>query len=172
MGSMGSPRYIETLEAVDAIRERCCQRQLTPEQFTAEVTDVFYDYLVDEDPRDDVVGLVDYCVQIAREVCELTLFADRVLPHRLDHQLRWILDQQGDAETLGQVVRRLRVRLEQNSRAVKQGLINLGYRVSDTQTPIVPVVIGDQDRTFRFWKELFDCGLFTNPVTQPAVMAG
>ena len=125
MGSMGSPRYIETLEAVDAIRERCCQRQLTPEQFTAEVTDVFYDYLVDEDPRDDVVGLVDYCVQIAREVCELTLFADRVLPHRLDHQLRWILDQQGDAETLGQVVRRLRVRLEQNDELAKIDLVEL-----------------------------------------------
>ena len=31
------------------------------------------------------------------------------------------------------------------------------------------VVIGDQDRMFVVWKALFDAGLFTNPVTSPAV---
>ena len=82
MSRMGSPRYTETIDAVDAIRERCRNAELTPDQFASQLTDVFYDYLIDEDPRDDIVGLVDYCVQAASEVCELTLFADRVLPQR------------------------------------------------------------------------------------------
>ena len=100
MFSMGSPRYVETIEAVDAICELCRENSLTPDQFTTQVTDVFYDYLIDEDPRDDIVGLVDYCVQAATEMCQLTLFADRVLPQRLDNQLHWILEQQADGHNL------------------------------------------------------------------------
>ena len=36
----------------------------------------------------------------------------------------------------------------------------------------VPVLVGDQDRMLRLWRTLFDCGLFTNAVTQPAVAPG
>ena len=39
----------------------------------------------------------------------------------------------------------------------------------ETKTPIVPVVVGDLMRTFLFWRELFDAGVFTNPVVPPAV---
>jgi 8-amino-7-oxononanoate synthase len=31
------------------------------------------------------------------------------------------------------------------------------------------VLIGQVEETFKFWKELFDHGVFTNPVMPPAV---
>ncbi|MFT7473348.1 MAG: hypothetical protein ACI81L_000263 [Verrucomicrobiales bacterium] len=123
--SMGSPRYVETIEAVEAIRDRCRTDAMTPDQFASQVTDVFYDYLIDEDPRDDVVGLVDYCVQVATEVCEISLFADRVLPQRLDNQLRWILEQQGDGHNLAHLIRVLRARLTEGDELAKIELVEL-----------------------------------------------
>ncbi|MGI9604972.1 MAG: hypothetical protein ACR2P0_02415 [Acidimicrobiales bacterium] len=122
---MGSPQFTETIAAIDAIGNRCRNSELSPDEFTTELTDVFYGYLADEDPRDDVVGLLDYCVQVAREVCELSLFADRVLPHRLDNQLRWILDQQVDGQSLGNIVRTLRARLIENDELAKFELVDL-----------------------------------------------
>ena len=53
---------------------------------------------------------------------------------------------------------------------VRQGLRQHGFVVGGTKdSPIVPVVIGDQERMLRMWRMLFECGLFTNAVTQPAV---
>jgi len=142
---MGSPRYSETIEAVEAIRDRCRNAELTPDQFTSQVTDAFYDYLIDEDPRDDIVGLVDYCVQIASEVCELSLFADRVLPQRLDNQLRWILEQQGDGQNLGQLLRVLRARLAENDELAKIELVELCQNGYETHQAMFSAVDSERD---------------------------
>lgn len=123
--TMGSPHYVATMDAVERIGERCRRDELSPDEFTNEVTDVFYEYLANEDPRDDVVGLVDFCVDVARDVCELTVHADRVLPLRLSHQLRWILDQQGDGQSLENTVRQLRARLEEGDEIAKLELVDL-----------------------------------------------
>ena len=142
---MGSPRYSETIEAVEAIRDRCRNAELTPDQFTSQVTDAFYDYLIDEDPRDDVVGLVDYFVQIASEVCELSLFADRVLPQRLDNQLRWILEQQGDGQNLSQLLRVLRARLAENDELAKIELVELCQNGYETHQSMFSAVDSERD---------------------------
>ncbi len=52
---------------------------------------------------------------------------------------------------------------------MRVGLRQLGFRVGDTQTPIVPVIIGDDMRTFLTWKALYEAGVYTNPVVSPAV---
>jgi len=62
-----------------------------------------------------------------------------------------------------------RVRLWEATRRMQQGLRDLGYDLATTETPIIPVLIGEVEETFIFWKELFDAGVFTNPVTPPAV---
>jgi 8-amino-7-oxononanoate synthase len=62
-----------------------------------------------------------------------------------------------------------RVQLWNNTRRMQDGLKNLGYDIGGSETPIVPVVIGELERMMVFWKELFDAGIFTNPVTPPAV---
>ena len=60
-------------------------------------------------------------------------------------------------------------RVNQIGERMRVGLRQLGFRVGDTQTPIVPVIIGDDMRTFLTWKALYEAGVYTNPVVSPAV---
>jgi len=62
-----------------------------------------------------------------------------------------------------------RDRLWENARRFQDGLRSLGFDIGPTETPIVPVLIGPLDKTFMFWRQLFDAGVFTNPVVPPAV---
>jgi len=54
----------------------------------------------------------------------------------------------------------------------RQGLASLGFNVGNSETPIIPIVIGDEMLTLLFWKKLFVGGVFTNPVVSPAVASG
>ena len=62
-----------------------------------------------------------------------------------------------------------REQLWRHTRRMQEGLRSLGYDIGASETPIIPVLIGEIDRMLVFWKELFDAGVFTNPVTPPAV---
>jgi 8-amino-7-oxononanoate synthase len=62
-----------------------------------------------------------------------------------------------------------RERLWANTRRLQEGFRQLGYDIGPTETPIVPVLIGPMEKTFLFWRKLFDAGVFTNPVAPPAV---
>jgi len=62
--------------------------------------------------------------------------------------------------------------LWRNAERAKSGLRRLGYDVGNTESVIVPVAVGEAIETFRFWKALFDAGVFTNPVIPPAVPEG
>ncbi len=59
--------------------------------------------------------------------------------------------------------------LWRNQRQLKEGLESLGFNLGTTTTPVVPVIVGELERTFIFWKTLFEMGVFTNPVIPPAV---
>ncbi len=63
-------------------------------------------------------------------------------------------------------------RLWSNTRFLTQGIQELGFEIGPTQTPVVPMVIGDDIKTAIFWKRLFDEGLYTNCVIAPAVQPG
>lgn len=45
----------------------------------------------------------------------------------------------------------------------------LGFQVGNSQTPIVPIFIGDELKTFLFWKALSAAGIYVNPVVPPTV---
>ncbi|MFN2269499.1 MAG: aminotransferase class I/II-fold pyridoxal phosphate-dependent enzyme [Anaerolineae bacterium] len=45
----------------------------------------------------------------------------------------------------------------------------LGFNVGVSQTPIIPIIIGDDMPTILAWKTLYDAGIYTNPVVPPAV---
>jgi 8-amino-7-oxononanoate synthase len=62
-----------------------------------------------------------------------------------------------------------RERLWINTKRFQEGCRRLGFDIGPTQTPIVPVLIGTLENTFYFWRQLFDAGVFTNPVVPPAV---
>lgn len=64
-----------------------------------------------------------------------------------------------------------RVRLWHNTNLVAEGLRGLGLDVGATQTPVIPVLIGDPIRAMSTWRALFDEGVFTHPIIPPAVPA-
>ncbi|HEY7393976.1 MAG TPA: aminotransferase class I/II-fold pyridoxal phosphate-dependent enzyme [Gemmatimonadaceae bacterium] len=64
-----------------------------------------------------------------------------------------------------------RVRLWENTGRVSEGLRALGFDVGATQTPIIPVLIGDAFQAMATWRALFDNGVFTHPIIPPAVPA-
>jgi len=65
-----------------------------------------------------------------------------------------------------------RERLWAITERMKSGFENMGYNTGETETPIIPVIIGDDDATFMLWKFLREEGIFTNPVIYPAVPKG
>lgn len=55
---------------------------------------------------------------------------------------------------------------------MREGFKSLGFDIGSSETPIVPIIIGSDEKTFLTWKLLFDAGVFVNPVISPAVSAG
>lgn len=53
-------------------------------------------------------------------------------------------------------------------RALK-GFRDMGCEIGKTSTPIIPLLIRDNNKTFAITRELFDEGIFVNPVVSPAV---
>jgi 8-amino-7-oxononanoate synthase len=62
--------------------------------------------------------------------------------------------------------------LQDHARFMKAGLTDMGYQVKFFGTPILPVVIDDDDLAFRLAGELEAEGVFVNPVVPPAVPPG
>jgi len=65
-----------------------------------------------------------------------------------------------------------RENLWKNTRKMHQGLRDLGFNIGTTQTPVVPIMIGDDMSCFKFWQELSDAGIFANAIIPPAVAPG
>ncbi len=63
-------------------------------------------------------------------------------------------------------------KLWHNTNKMKKGFEDMGYNTGVSETPIIPVVIGEMDDCFKFWKMLTDDGIFVNPVVPPAVPHG
>lgn len=49
---------------------------------------------------------------------------------------------------------------------------DLGFNTGNSATPIIPILIGDTERTFTTWKMLFENGIFVNASIPPAVAEG
>ncbi|NMC52100.1 MAG: aminotransferase class I/II-fold pyridoxal phosphate-dependent enzyme [Chloroflexi bacterium] len=63
-------------------------------------------------------------------------------------------------------------RVNANAEKIRTGLKSLGFNTGRSVTPVVPVIIGDDQLTFLTWKTLFEEGVFVNPVISPAVAPG
>ena len=59
-----------------------------------------------------------------------------------------------------------------NTDYVRQGLKDSGFQVIDGETAIVPVIIGDDEKTFKIWRMLYDEGVFVNAFIAPATPPG
>ncbi|HLA45800.1 MAG TPA: aminotransferase class I/II-fold pyridoxal phosphate-dependent enzyme, partial [Aggregatilineales bacterium] len=56
-----------------------------------------------------------------------------------------------------------------NAEFMRAGLKKLGYNTGRSNTPIIPLIIGDDYRVGIAWKALIEAGVYTNPVVSPAV---
>jgi len=63
-------------------------------------------------------------------------------------------------------------RLWQNTNRMLKGFKNLGFEVGPTQTPIIPVIVGEDETAFTMAMMLQDEGVFANVAVSPAVPPG
>ena len=65
-----------------------------------------------------------------------------------------------------------REQVMENAGFMRNGLKLLGFDIGESTTPIIPIVIGKDIKTFQVWKDLMDAGVYTNPIISPAVPQG
>ena len=66
----------------------------------------------------------------------------------------------------------LRARLWAVTERMRTGFRAMGYDTGRSQTPIIPVLVGDDEKGFMLWRLLREEGIFTTPVVYPAVPHG
>ena len=60
-------------------------------------------------------------------------------------------------------------KLWENAEYMRAGLRELGFNTGNSETPIIPVIIGEEYLTSKAWSSLIDEGAYTNPVVPPGV---
>lgn len=63
-------------------------------------------------------------------------------------------------------------RVNDNANYMRRELNLLGYDTGQSCTPVVPIIIGEDQTCFFVWKTLFEAGVFVNPIISPAVPKG
>jgi len=61
----------------------------------------------------------------------------------------------------------LRDQLWSNIRRLRAGLNERGYLIGDTESPIVPILTGPEERTIALWHRLLEEGLYVNLIVPP-----
>jgi 8-amino-7-oxononanoate synthase len=62
--------------------------------------------------------------------------------------------------------------LTRNARKMSRELVRMGFNTLNSQTPIIPLLIGDDYQAFSFAQKLYERGVFATPVVKPAVPEG
>ena len=63
-------------------------------------------------------------------------------------------------------------RLTEIAEKMRKGFTSLGFDIGNSQTPVIPIIVGDDMKTFIFWKALLDDGVYVNAVISPATAPG
>jgi 8-amino-7-oxononanoate synthase len=63
-------------------------------------------------------------------------------------------------------------KLISNANRMRKGFKDAGFKIIEGQSAVVPVIVGDDMLAFRFWRELFDAGVFVNAFISPGVPQG
>ena len=63
-------------------------------------------------------------------------------------------------------------RLNEVGERMRREYQRLGFNTGHSVTPVIPIVIGDDQLTFATWRLLLENGVFVNPVISPAVAPG
>ena len=57
-------------------------------------------------------------------------------------------------------------------RKMKAGFQEMGFNTGHSDSPVIPIIVGEDQMAFRAWKALFDEGVFANSAVSPAVPPG
>ena len=60
-------------------------------------------------------------------------------------------------------------KLIRNSDKMREGFREMGFKIIGGRTAIVPVILGEDLLVFKFWRKLFDAGIFVNAFISPGV---
>ena len=64
------------------------------------------------------------------------------------------------------------VKLMCNARKMRSGLQAMGFRVSEHDSAVVSIVIGDTEKVLMMWRAIFDEDVFVNAFIRPGVPPG
>lgn len=84
----------------------------------------------------------------------------------------------GDTKAIIEAVKKLMAstelhdRLWENANYLKEGLSRLGFDTGQSETPITPVIIGDEKKTQQFSKRLMEEGIYVKSIVFPTVPRG
>ncbi|HAR6093228.1 TPA: glycine C-acetyltransferase [Staphylococcus pseudintermedius] len=84
----------------------------------------------------------------------------------------------GDTNAITEAVKKLMAstelhdRLWENANYLKEGLSRLGFDTGQSETPITPVIIGDEKKTQQFSKRLMEEGIYVKSIVFPTVPRG
>ena len=106
--------------------------------------------------------IVDYLVNRARSFIFSTSLPPSVIASCL--AALEIIDSPAGAD--------LRVRLARNSTMLRTGLQSAGFNTLESETQIVPVMVGAPEKTMEFSAALFDAGVYVQGIRPPTVPAG
>ena len=65
-----------------------------------------------------------------------------------------------------------RARLWKITKKMKEGFQSIGFDTRTSESPIIPLTVGEDMKAFQMWRMLFDEGIFASPVVSPAVPEG
>ncbi len=60
-------------------------------------------------------------------------------------------------------------KLQYNAQKVRKAFKEIGFNIVENESAIVPVIIGEDMKTFIFWRKLYDEGIFVNAFVSPGV---
>ena len=63
-------------------------------------------------------------------------------------------------------------KLWENANYLKKGLLELGFDIGKSETPITPCIIGEELKTQEFSKKLFEAGVYAKSIVFPTVSKG
>jgi 7-keto-8-aminopelargonate synthetase-like enzyme len=89
------------------------------------------------------------------------MFSASIAPSQVAAALASLEIMQSEPERIEQLWR--------NTRKMHEGYRSMGFNIGPSQTPVIPIIIGDQLKTQLAWKMLFDAGIYTNAVFPPGV---
>jgi 8-amino-7-oxononanoate synthase len=63
-------------------------------------------------------------------------------------------------------------RLGEIAEKMRAGFTALGFDIGNSVTPVIPIIVGDDMKTFIFWRALLDAGVYVNAIISPATPPG